>query len=160
MLWLILLIKSIVSSIVLLGCLLRYLFISLSERNAKMPCWSWIDNCLRVSLAVVKIGKGVKYLSVINHLFFVNVGPCQSLALAIIFTPIYCALHKNVRLWHALVDDVDSGWKGFGCQMEVQFQLPGSSVHRTGRRTSSGIQLIAGIFARIKYPMHYKMQRR
>ncbi len=58
----ILLIKLIASSIDWLGCLSRYLFISLSERKAKILSPSSVDNRLSVSLAVVKVGKGVKDL--------------------------------------------------------------------------------------------------
>src|SRR6478752_9272936 len=55
-------IKFLASSMVLLTCLSRYLFISLSERKVKISCSSVISSCLRVSLSVVKIGKGVKLL--------------------------------------------------------------------------------------------------
>src|SRR4051812_24736424 len=53
-------IKFLASSIVLLICLSRYLFISLSERKVKISCSSFITNCLSVSLSVVKMGKGVQ----------------------------------------------------------------------------------------------------
>jgi len=58
-LWVILFIKFLASSIVLHTCRSRYLFISLSERIMKICCSSSIASCLRVSLSVAKIGKGV-----------------------------------------------------------------------------------------------------
>ena len=55
-------IKFLASSTVLLTCLSRYLFISQSERKVKISCSSVIRSCLRVSLSVAKIGKGLKFL--------------------------------------------------------------------------------------------------
>lgn len=64
MLSLTLLIKPIASSAVLLIGLSRYLFISGSERNAKISCVSSDDNCLSVSLSVVKIGSAMQFMLV------------------------------------------------------------------------------------------------
>src|SRR5258708_15854886 len=66
-------IKFLASSIVLLTCLSRYLFISLSERKVKISCSSLITSCLRVSLSVIKIGKGVKLLFNILSCWFVRI---------------------------------------------------------------------------------------